>query len=45
MAVHDAANAGEIPMDIPQRAEHPGYLVVVAGTSRSFLSQMKSLLL
>jgi hypothetical protein len=43
VARDDPAGGGEVAMDVAERAE--GYLVVCAGTSRSVLSQMKSLLL
>jgi len=43
MARDDAARGGEIAVDVAERAD--GYLAVCAGTSRSVLSQMKSLLL
>ena len=43
MARDDAARGGEIAVNVAERAD--GYLAVCAGTSRSVLSQMKSLLL
>ena len=43
MARDDAARGGEIAVDVAECAD--GYLAVCAGTSRSVLSQMKSLLL
>ena len=44
MLPHDAAHAGEISVNIAKGADLI-HLLVVAGTSRSALSQMKSLLL
>jgi hypothetical protein len=45
MSAHDPAHAVEVAVDVAQRASNHALGIVAAGTSRSFLSQMKSLLL